>query len=88
MAFEFASSKNGVAAREIERKYELHGHTAIEVVKDFVEELRMPMETLYRWRREALIDAGQRPGVESFEADPLRAVRRGVPKCLRAKSRR
>jgi transposase-like protein len=28
VAFEFASSKNGIAAREIQRKYKLHGDTA------------------------------------------------------------
>jgi transposase-like protein len=36
------------------------------------------METLYRWRRQALIDAGQRPGAKSFEADPLAQARRRV----------
>jgi transposase-like protein len=36
------------------------------------------METLYRWRRQALIDAGQRPGTKSFEADPLAQARRRV----------
>jgi transposase-like protein len=49
-----------------------------EPVKDLVEELGVTMETLYRWRRLALIDAGQRPGVKSFEADPLAAARRRV----------
>src|ERR1035441_155679 len=49
-----------------------------EAVKDLVEELGITMETLYRWRRQALIDAGQRPGIKSFEADPLQAARRRV----------
>ena len=34
--------------------------------------------TLYRWRRQALIDAGDRPGAKSYEADPLQAARRRV----------
>jgi len=34
--------------------------------------------SLYKWRRQALIDAGQRPGLKSYEADPLAAARRRV----------
>ena len=49
-----------------------------EAVKDLVEALGIKMETLYRWRRQALIDAGHRPGTKSFEADPLRAARRRI----------
>jgi transposase len=49
-----------------------------EAVKDLVDELGITMETLYRWRRQALIDAGQRPGVKSFDADPLQSARRRV----------
>jgi transposase-like protein len=47
-------------------------------VKDLVDELGITIETLYRWRRQALIDIGQRPGVKSFEADPLAAARRRI----------
>ena len=36
-----------------------------EAVKDLVDELDVTMETLYRWRRQALIDTGQRPGAKS-----------------------
>jgi transposase len=49
-----------------------------EPVKDLVEELEITMETLYRWRRQALTDSGQRPGTKSFEADPLAQARRRV----------
>ena len=49
-----------------------------EAVKDLTDELDVPMETLYRWRRQALIDAGQRPGAKSFEADPLAQARRRI----------
>src|SRR5947209_7502763 len=47
-----------------------------EAVKDLVVELGIDDHTLYRWRRQALIDAGQRPGAKSYEADPLAARRR------------
>ena len=49
-----------------------------EAVKDLAEELDVPIETLYRWRRQALIDTGQRPGAKSFEADPLAQARRRI----------
>src|SRR6478672_10571040 len=49
-----------------------------EGVKDLVVELGIAEVTLYRWRRQALIDAGQRPGAKSYEADPLLAARRRI----------
>jgi transposase len=49
-----------------------------EAVKDLQAELRIANCTLYKWRRQALIDAGQRPGAKSYEADPLLAARRRV----------
>jgi transposase-like protein len=49
-----------------------------EAVKDLVAELGISQVTLYKWRRQALIDAGQRPGLKSYEADPLLAARRRV----------
>lgn len=49
-----------------------------EAVKDLVAELEISEITLYRWRRQALIDAGQRPGLKSYEADPLLAARRRI----------
>jgi transposase-like protein len=49
-----------------------------EAVKDLVVELGISDITLYRWRRQALIDAGQRSGAKSYEADPLEAARRRV----------
>lgn len=49
-----------------------------EAVKDLVVDLGITDHTLYRWRRQALIDAGQRPGAKSFEADPLLAARRRI----------
>jgi transposase-like protein len=49
-----------------------------ERVADLAAEIGVSEHTLYRWRRQALIDAGQRPGAKSFEADPLQAARRRV----------
>ena len=49
-----------------------------EAVKDLVVELGISGHTLYRWRRQALIDAGQRPGAKSYGSDPLLAARRRV----------
>jgi transposase-like protein len=49
-----------------------------ETVKDLSAELGIHSVTLYKWRRQALIDTGQRPGQKSYEADPLLAARRRV----------
>jgi transposase-like protein len=49
-----------------------------EAVKDLVAELGIAEVTLYKWRRQALIDAGRRPGAKSFEADPLLQARRRI----------
>jgi transposase-like protein len=49
-----------------------------EAVKDLSAELGIHNVTLYKWRRQALIDAGERPGLKSYEADPLLAARRRV----------
>jgi len=62
---------------------ELHRRTcermlAGEAVKDLVVELGIAEVTLYKWRRQALIDAGERPGLKSYEPDPLLAARRRV----------
>ena len=49
-----------------------------EAVKDLVEELGVSEHTLYRWRRQAFIDAGIRPGAKSHEADALVDARRRI----------
>ncbi len=49
-----------------------------EAVKDLVAELGIAEVTLCKWRRQALIDAGRRPGAKSFEADPLLQARRRI----------
>ena len=47
-----------------------------EPVKELAAELSISDDTLYKWRRQALIDAGQEPGVNSYEADRFQARRR------------
>jgi transposase-like protein len=49
-----------------------------EAVKDLAVELGIGIETLYRWRRQALIDAGRHPGLKSYQADPLQQARRRI----------
>jgi len=46
-------------------------------------ELGIAQVTLSKWRRQALIDAGQRPGLKSYDADPLAA---GPPAHQRSQS--
>jgi transposase len=49
-----------------------------EPVKDLAQSLGVSVDTLYKWRRQALIDAGRRPGVKSGEPDPLQQARRRI----------
>lgn len=47
-------------------------------VKDLADELSVSMNTLYRWRHQALVDVGRLRGPKSFEADPLAQARRRI----------
>jgi transposase-like protein len=49
-----------------------------EAIKDLTAELGISGSTLLKWRRQAQIDAGRRPGVLSYEADPLAQARRRI----------
>lgn len=49
-----------------------------EDVKELAAELHVADATLYKWRRQALIDAGESPGVKSYEADRLAQARRRI----------
>jgi|SRR6185312_5190475 len=42
-----------------------------ERVSSLAEELEVSEATLYKWKRQALIDAGRAEGIKSFEADEL-----------------
>ena len=41
-------------------------------------ELAVSTATLYRWKKQALIDAGRRPGLKSYEPDELARARRRI----------
>jgi transposase-like protein len=49
-----------------------------EAVREVAEDLGVSENTLYKWRRQALIDAGRQLGVKSYEADPLQQARRRI----------
>jgi transposase-like protein len=49
-----------------------------ERVEDLAHECDVSVQTLYRWKSQALIDAGIKPGVKSFEPDELQRARRRI----------
>jgi transposase-like protein len=49
-----------------------------EKVQDLAAETSISTYTLYRWRRQALVDAGRSPGLKSFDPDPLSSARRRI----------
>jgi len=49
-----------------------------EPVKTLAEELSVSRQTLYKWKHQALVDAGKRPGTKSFEVDSLAQARRTI----------
>jgi transposase-like protein len=49
-----------------------------ERVEEVAGDLEMSAATLYRWKRQALIDVGRKPGVKSFEPDELDRARRRI----------
>jgi transposase-like protein len=49
-----------------------------EQVEVLAVELEVAAGTLYRWKHQALIDAGQKPGIKSYEPDELAKARRRI----------
>ena len=49
-----------------------------EAVLDLAKELDIGFSTLYRWKRQALVDLGQAPGTKRVEADALAQARRRI----------
>jgi transposase len=49
-----------------------------EPVKKLAGELSISDATLYKWRRQARIDAGRQAGTKSFDVDPLEQARRRI----------
>ena len=46
--------------------------------EELAEELKVSAATLYRWKRQALIDSGRKPGVKSYEPDELARARKRI----------
>jgi transposase len=46
--------------------------------EDLAEDLGVSAATLYRWKKQALIDAGLKPGVKSYAPDELARSRRRI----------
>jgi transposase len=49
-----------------------------ERVEELAAELGIAAGTLYRWKAQALIDAGRKPGVKSHDPDELARARRRI----------
>ena len=46
--------------------------------EELADELEVSAPTLYRWKKQALIDAGRAPGLKSYEPDELARARRRI----------
>jgi len=62
MAFRYPTSFREAACKRM---------LAGERVEELAEELEIAAATLYRWKRLAMIDAGRKPGLKSYEPDEL-----------------
>lgn len=49
-----------------------------EQVEMLAVELGVAAGTLYRWKHQALVDAGRKPGIKSYEPDELAKARRRI----------
>jgi len=49
-----------------------------ETLKDVASISGVSVSTLQKWKHQALIDAGRRPGALSYEVDPLQQARRRI----------
>jgi transposase-like protein len=52
--------------------------TAGRSVAQVADDLQISQQVIYTWRRQALIDAGQAPGLSSSETAELRSARRRI----------
>ena len=69
MAFTYSTALREVACERL---------LAGERPEDLAKELGVSMATLYRWKRQALIDAGRKSGIKSYEPDELARARRRI----------
>jgi putative transposase len=49
-----------------------------EPVEELARELEVSSATLYRWKKQSLIDCGRKPGFKSYESDELARARRRI----------
>jgi len=49
-----------------------------EAIKDLAQSSGVSENTLQKWRRQALVDAGRAPGAKSYEVDELLKARRRI----------
>jgi transposase len=49
-----------------------------EPVSDLADELGVSIATLHRWKKQALVDTGRRPGIKSYEPDELARARKRI----------
>jgi transposase-like protein len=69
MAFRYSASVGDVACRRM---------LAGERVEEVADDVEISASTLYRWKRQALVDVGRKPGVKSFEPDGIDKARRRI----------
>jgi transposase len=69
MAFTYPTAIREDACRRM-----LEGERVVDVGAD----LGIPQGTLFRWKNQALIDAGRRPGIKSHEPDELARAKRRI----------
>ena len=69
MAFRYPTSFREVACQRM-----LAGELVVKLAVEF----EVAAATLYRWKRQALIDAGRCPGVKSYEPDELARARQRI----------
>ena len=69
MAFRYATPLREAASKRM---------LAGERPEELADELGVSAATLYRWKKQALIDAGRKPGLKSYEPDELARARRRI----------
>ena len=67
---------SGIRRRSVKRRVERM--LAGERPEELADELEVSAATLYRWKKQALIDAGRKPGLKSYEPDELARARKRI----------
>jgi transposase len=69
MAFTYSTPFREAASRRL---------LAGEPVQELADELGVSIATLHRWKHQALVDVGRKPGLKSYEPDELARARRRI----------